>query len=82
MNFVRRLSNKRVRNLCQARVLNNEKDPRACKLLSARFITLDYQRYWLCPKHFDMQQDGDLALVETRNQEITLVDCSSRDKGD
>jgi hypothetical protein len=76
MNFVRRLSKKRIRNLCQAKVLNTKPFTRACKLLSSRFVTVEYQRHWLCPKHFQMQRDGNLAVVERGEQGFELVDCS------
>ncbi len=80
MNFRRRLANRCIRNLCQAHVLGTERRPKRCANLSSRFLTVEQKRIWLCDEHFRMQQASKMTEVETRDQQIVLVDCRTKEK--
>jgi hypothetical protein len=82
MNFTRRLTNRRIRNLCQAHVLDTERKPKRCRNLSARFLNVEQQRIWICDEHFRMHQTRNMIIVEKRDQQIVLVDCRAKEKSD
>jgi hypothetical protein len=41
---------------------------------------VEQKRIWLCDEHFRMQQASKMIEVETRDQQIVLVDCRTKEK--
>jgi hypothetical protein len=82
MNFRRRLTSRRIQNLCKAHVLDAEREPKRCTNRSSRFSIIGQQRIWLCDEHVRIQLAGNMAVVERRDQQVVLVDCREKGKSD
>ena len=79
-NFVVRKNSIRWFNLCQAHLLDTDRKPKRRRNLSARFLNVGQQRTWLCDEHFRMHQAGNMAVVETGDRQVVLVDCRAKGK--
>jgi hypothetical protein len=82
MSFTRRLTNRRIRNLCQVHVLDAERKPKKCRNQSSRFSNVGQQKVWLCDEHFRLYRAGNMTVVERRDQQVVLVDCREKEKSD
>jgi hypothetical protein len=49
-------------------------------MYESRFLNLEQQWIWLCDEHFRMHQAGNMAVVETGDQQVVLVDCRAKEK--
>ena len=58
--------------------LGVERKPQRCANLTSRFLTVGQKRIWLCDEHFRMHRASMLTEIETRDQQIVLVDCRTK----
>jgi hypothetical protein len=68
MNFRRRLTGRRIRNLRQTYILDSERKPKRCTNLSSRFLSLEQQRIWICDEHYRMHHACKMTVVVKRDQ--------------
>jgi hypothetical protein len=81
-NLRRRLTNRHIRNLCQAHILDAQRKPKRCTNVSSHRLDVERSQISLCDDHFRMHQASKMIVIEKRGRQSVLVDCRSKGKSD